>query len=400
MRGLHRPRHHGTQTSDLSAITPGEQRPSRKSAHMTIPLIDLTRQYETIESEVRDALDGVLRSQHFILGPEVQALEEEVAAYVGADHAIGVASGTDALLLPLKALQAEPGSEVIVPSFTFFASAGAVWNAGLRPVFCDVDPDTYNITVDEVEAAWTERTVAVVVVHLFGQMADLGPIRELAEARGAFVLEDAAQAIGASSDVGKAGTVGHSCAFSFFPTKNLGGFGDGGMVTTNDAAHADLVRKLRVHGGKKMYHHEMVGTNSRLDALHAAILRVKLRHLDEWSAARQRNAQRYADALSDLPELILPTTAPGNLHVYNQYTVRTKRRDALREHLTGHGVGSGIYYPAPLHLQDCFASLGFVEGDLPVSEALCKEVLSLPVFPELADDEHDRVVEAVRSFYQ
>jgi dTDP-4-amino-4,6-dideoxygalactose transaminase len=366
---------------------------------MTIPLIDLTRQYESIRDEIREVMDRVLRSQVFILGPEVQALEKEVAAYVGADHAIGVASGTDALLLPLKALDAEPGSDVIVPAFTFFASAGAVWNAGFRPVFCDVDAETFNVTAETVEAAWTGRTRAVVVVHLFGQMAEMGPIRELARKRGAFVLEDAAQAIGAAGPLGKVGSAGDSAAFSFFPTKNLGGFGDGGMVTTNDAAHADRVRKLRVHGGQKMYHHELVGTNSRLDALQAAILRVKLPYLDRWTAARRRNAERYDEELAGIGDLCLPTTSSGNHHVYNQYTVRTTRRDELREHLNGKGIGTGVYYPVPLHLQRCFAELGFREGDLPVSETLCREVLSLPIYPELSDSELDTVVEAVREFY-
>jgi len=238
---------------------------------MTVPLIDLTRQYESIREEAQSAMDRVLDSQRFILGPEVQALEEEMAEYVGAAHAIGVASGTDALLLSLQALDADPGSAVIVPSFTFFATAGAAWNAGLRPVFCDVDPDTFNVTAETMDAVWTDDTVAVVPVHLFGQMADIGPIRELAASRDAFVLEDAAQAVGASGPGGTAGSAGDACAFSFFPTKNLGAFGDGGMVTTNADEHADKVRKLRVHGGKKMYHPEMVGTNSRLDALQAAI---------------------------------------------------------------------------------------------------------------------------------
>lgn len=366
---------------------------------MSVPLIDLTRQFATIRQEVHEALNGVLESQRFILGPEVEGLEREVADYVGASHAIGVASGTDALLLPLKALDAEPGSDVLVPSFTFFASAGAVWNAGFRPVFCDVDPHTFNVTAETLSAAWTENTAAVVVVHLFGQMAEMGPICDLARDRGAFVLEDAAQSIGASSTAGKAGAVGDACAFSFFPTKNLGGFGDGGMVTTDDADHAERVRKLRVHGGKKMYHHEMVGTNSRLDALHAAILRVKLRYLGQWSAARQRHARRYDDELAGVPGLSLPTTAPGNLHVYNQYTIRAERRDALRDHLNARGIGTAVYYPVPLHLQDCFVELGFRKGDLPIAEALSDEVVSLPVYPELTSEELDLVVRGIRSFY-
>lgn len=367
---------------------------------MTVPLIDLSTQYESIRSEVEKAISDVIQSQRFILGPEVEALEAEVASEVGADHAIGVASGTDALLLPLKALDAEPGSEVIVPSFTFFATAGAVWNAGLRPVFCDVDPRTFNVTRETLEAAWTEKTVAVVAVHLFGQMADMGGIRELAESRGAFVLEDAAQAIGADSTLGRAGSLGDAAAFSFFPTKNLGGFGDGGMVTSNDEAHAAVVRKLRVHGGLKMYHHEMVGTNSRLDALQAGILRVKLRHLSGWTAARQRNAGLYRERLDSTPEVQLPFVADGNSHVYNQFTIVTERRDELREHLTKDGIGSGIYYPVPLHLQNCFRELGFGTGDMPVTERLCQQVLSLPVFPELSEDGLDQVAESIQSFFR
>lgn len=365
---------------------------------MTVPLIDLSVQYESIQEELSEALRRVMLSQRFILGPEVQALEEEVAGYVGAAHAIGVASGTDALLLPLKALDAEPGSDVIVPSFTFFATAGAVWNAGFRPVFCDVDPDSFNMTRDAIEAAWTPKTVAVVAVHLFGQMADMPDIREFAASKGAFVLEDAAQAIGARSPSGPAGASGDAAAFSFFPTKNLGGFGDGGMVTTDDDGHADRVRKLRVHGGVKMYHHEMVGTNSRLDALQAAILRVKLGHLDDWTGARQRNADRYRELLGDTPGIQLPVVGEGNRHVYNQFTVVTDRRDELRAHLTEQGIGSGIYYPVPLHLQQCFRELGLGEGDLPVSERLCKEVLSLPIYPEVGDDALVRVADAIHSF--
>ena len=366
---------------------------------MSIPLIDLSEQYDSLRPQLEEAFNTVLRSQRFILGPEVEALEAEVADYLGVKHAIGVASGTDALLLPLRALEAEAGSEVIVPAFTFFATAGAVWNAGLRPVFCDVDPDTFNMTRESVEAAWTDRTVAVVPVHLFGQMADMSSIRELGASRGAFVLEDAAQAIGANSPAGRAGAAGDAGAFSFFPTKNLGGFGDGGLVSTDDDAHAGLVRKLRVHGGVKMYHHEMVGTNSRLDAIQAAVLRVKLRHLDGWTAARQRNARRYVELLGSTSGVRLPAVAEGNFHVYNQFTILTDRRDELREHLTREGIGTGVYYPVPLHLQKCFGELGFGEGDLPVSERLCQEVLSLPVFPELSEDALCRVADAIRSFF-
>ncbi len=335
----------------------------------SVPLLDLTAQYRSIHAELDAAVLAVVESQRFVLGPEVEALEAELSDYLGVKHAVGCASGTDALLLPLRALDAEPGSEVIVPSFTFFATAGAVWNAGLRPVFCDVDPDTFNVTAASLESVWTDRTVAVVPVHLFGQMAPMAEIRTLAGLRGAFVLEDAAQAIGAKSAAGVAGSAGDAAAFSFFPTKNLGAFGDGGLVTTGDAALAEKVAKLRVHGGRQMYQHEMVGTNSRLDALQAAVLRVKLRYLEGWTAARRENACRYEGMLADVDAVRTPTVGEGNFHIYNQYTIRAERRDELKAHLTERGIGSGVYYPVPLHMQECFASLGYAPGDLPVTEA-------------------------------
>lgn len=366
---------------------------------MTVPLLDLTAQYQSIKAELDAAVLRTVESQRFVLGPEVEALEAELAAYLGVKHAIGCASGTDALLLPLKALDAAPGAEVIVPSFTFFATAGAVWNAGLRPVFCDVDPDTFNVSAETLDAVWTERTVAAVPVHLFGQMAPMGEIRAWAADKGVWILEDAAQAIGARSAEGMAGAVGDAGAYSFFPTKNLGGFGDGGLVTTNDDAFADKVAKLRVHGGRQMYHHELVGTNSRLDALQAAVLRVKLPHLDRWAAGRRENACRYEGLLAGVEGVRLPVVAEGNFHVYNQFTVRAQRRDALKDHLAEQGIGSGVYYPVPLHLQACFAELGGKPGDLPVTEALCEEVLSLPIFPELGEERLARVAEAIRTFY-
>jgi dTDP-4-amino-4,6-dideoxygalactose transaminase len=366
---------------------------------MAIPLIDLTKQYESISGEIEAVVSSVMRSQRFILGTEVEALEGEIARYVGVEHAIGVASGTDALLLPLRALRVPPGSDVIVPAFTFFATAGAVWNAGLRPVFCDVDPLTFNVTAEAVAAAWTEKTVAVVAVHLFGQMADMEGLRALGRERGAFVLEDAAQAIGASSPAGPAGVAGDACAFSFFPTKNLGAFGDAGMVVTNDGETAATVRKLRVHGGVKMYHHEIVGTNSRIDALQASILRVKLRHLDRWTESRRQNARLYGELLAGVTGVQLPFIAPGHHHVFNQYTIQCEPRDALREHLTRNGIGSAVYYPVPLHLQQCFRDLGGRPGDHPVSERLCERVLSLPVFPELGEEQVAEVADSIRKFF-
>lgn len=365
---------------------------------MNVPFFDLTEQYHSIRSELDGALRRVVEGQQFILGPEVEALESELAAYLGVRHAVTCASGTDALLLPLRALGAEAGSDVLVPAFTFFATAGAVWNAGFRPVFCDVDPDTFEVSAGTLQAAWTDRTAAVVPVHLFGRMAPMEEIGALARARGAFVLEDAAQSLGARSGAGVAGAAGDAAAFSFFPTKNLGAFGDGGLMSTHDDALAERLRKLRVHGGRKTYHHELVGTNSRLDALQAAVLRVKLRHLDAWTAARRENARRYAEVLGDVAEVRLPAPAAG--HVWNQFTIRAQRRDALRAWLEGQGIGTAIYYPEPLHLQPCFAELGRRPGDLPVAEALCGEVLSLPIFPELGAERLERVAEAVRAFYR
>jgi len=375
---------------------------------MGVPLLDLKPQFASIRAEVEAAFSRVVESQGFILGPEVEAFEEEMAEYLGVPHAIGCASGTDALLLPLKAMEPEPGDEVVIPTFTFFATAGAVWNSGFRPSFCDVDPETFNVDQGTLEAAWGERTRGVIPVHLFGQMAPMEEVNALACDRGGLVIEDAAQAVGARQrGVGPgsrdgwvmAGAAGAWGAFSFFPTKNLGGFGDGGLVTTHDDEQAEKIRKLRVHGGRQMYHHEMVGTNSRLDALQAAVLRAKLPHLDGWSEGRRRNAALYDQMLAGLSGVRTPRVVEGNHHVYNQYTIRAERRDGLRAYLAQRGVGSGIYYPLSLHLQPCFASLGHREGSLPVSEALTKDVLSLPIFPELGEDRVAQVAEAVRDFY-
>jgi dTDP-4-amino-4,6-dideoxygalactose transaminase len=368
-----------------------------------VPLLDLKPQYEAIRAELDAAVSRVVLSQTFILGPEVEALEAELGRFLGVPHAIACASGTDALLLALKALDPKPGDEVVLPTFTFFATAGAAWNAGLRPVFCDIDPVTFNVTAPLAAEVWSDRTRAVIPVHLFGQMAPMGDLNALARGRGAFVLEDAAQAIGATQVLDgiptAAGAAGDAGAFSFFPTKNLGGFGDGGMVSTSDSRLAERVAKLRVHGGRQMYHHEMVGTNSRLDSLQAAVLRAKLPHLADWTASRIENARRYEELLGDLDGVVLPTTLPGNTHVYNQYTIRAERRDELRAHLGSKGIGSGIYYPVPLHLQACFAELGGRVGDFPASERACDEVLSLPIFPELGNDRLERVAEAIREFY-
>jgi dTDP-4-amino-4,6-dideoxygalactose transaminase len=375
---------------------------------MRVPLLDLKPQYHDIREELDRVVRSVVESQTFVLGPEVEAFEAEMAAFLQVGHAVGCASGTDALLLPLKALDPGPEDEVILPAFTFFATAGAAWNAGFRPVFCDIDPTTFNVTRATVEAVWTERTRAVIPVHLFGQMAPMAELKALAAERGAFLLEDAAQAVGARQRGDgptardgwvQAGAAGDAGAFSFFPTKNLGGFGDGGLVSTGDPEIADRVAKLRVHGGRQMYHHELVGTNSRLDALQAAVLRVKLTHLGRWEEARRRNACAYHGGLADLSGVQLPDAMDGNHHVYNQYTVRTDRREELRAHLHERGVGTGIYYPVPLHLQPCFSELGGREGQLPEAERACREVLSLPVFPELGEDRLGIVVDEIRNFF-
>jgi dTDP-4-amino-4,6-dideoxygalactose transaminase len=373
---------------------------------MRIPLLDLMAQYRGIEPEIERAMRRVLDSQQFILGPVVQELEEAIADYVGVPRAVACASGTDALLLPLLALAERhgPGKSVIVPTFTFFATAGAVWNAGLRPVFCDVDPDTFNVTPELLEAAWADDTVAVVPVHLFGQMAPIHEIGELAQSRGALVIEDAAQSLGAArvehGDRTRAGARGDFGAISFFPSKNLGGFGDGGMITTRDPALAEVVRTRRAHGESRAYHHDVVGTNSRLDALQAAVLLAKLPHLEGWSARRRENAALYSELLAEVEEIRTPEVDEGNEHVFNQYTLRVPRRDELRSHLAERGIGTGVYYPTPLHLQACFAALGYARGDLPNSERLCREVLSLPVYPELGRETIVEVAETLRAFYQ
>jgi dTDP-4-amino-4,6-dideoxygalactose transaminase len=372
---------------------------------MNVPLLDLKEQYRTIAGELMAAVTGVVEDQRFILGPVVDRFEEAVAEKLGVKHAIGCASGTDALLLPFRAFDCGRETEVIVPPFTFFATAGAVHNVGARPVFADIDADTFNLSPLAAEAAITERTRAICPVHLFGQMADMPAFRAIGDRHGVAIVEDAAQAIGARQQVDgewiTTGTLGDACAFSFFPTKNLGAFGDAGMVVTGDDATAERLRKLRVHGGRQMYHHEEVGYNSRLDALQAAVLHAKLPHLDGWSARRREHAAFYDQALAGIEGLVTPVVREGNESIVNQYTVRVLdgRRDALREFLTEQGVGNSVYYPVPLHLQECFAHLGYREGQFPESERACREVLSLPVFPELAEEQRAYVAEMVRTFF-
>ena len=368
-----------------------------------VPLFDLKDQFASVREAVAARLDATLDSQQFTLGPEVAELEQAFAALVGTNHAIGCASGTDALLLTLRVHAERSGTfdsrpDVIVPAFTFFATAGAAWNAGLQPVFCDVDRDTFNVTADTVTRALTDRTVAVVPVHLFGQMAPVEGISETLAGRDILLIEDSAQATGARRLIGSdwvaAGAAGDAAAFSFFPTKNLGGFGDGGMITTDDSVLADVLRDVCVHGGQ-----EMVGTNSRLDTLQAAVLLAKLPYLDQWIAGRRANAVLYDEFLADLEPVTTPVVTKGNFHTYNQYTIRAERRDELRAFLEEKRIGSGVYYPVPLHLQPCFQVLGYAPGDFPVAEALCGEVLSLPIYPELGEERVRMVAAAVRDFY-
>lgn len=370
---------------------------------MIVPLLDLGAQYRSIRAEVDAAIAAVVESQRFILGATVERFEAEAAAYLGVPHAVACASGTDALLLVLRALELEPGDEVIVPAFTFFASAGAVWNAGLRPVFADIDPATFNVDPASVRSAITDRTRAIMAVHLFGQMADMPALEAIAREYGLALIEDAAQAFGARQRQGEtwrmAGTVGTAGCFSFFPTKNLGAFGDGGMVVTRDAALAERVRRLRTHGGREMYHHEVVGTNSRLDALQAAVLSAKLPHLEGWSAGRRANAAAYDADFSDVEEVVTPSVLGVNESIFNQYTLRVRDRDGLKAYLDSQGIGNAIYYPVALHLQQCFAPLGYRAGDLVESERATREVLSLPVFAELTAEQRGEVVGAVRSYY-
>lgn len=373
---------------------------------MTVPLLDLTAQYKTIADDVRDAILDLVEQQRFILGPPVEALEKQIAEYLGVEHAVGCASGTDALLLSLRAADVEPGDEVVTTPFTFFATAGAIHNVGARPVFADIDPETYNLDVEAAAEAVTKRTCAIMPVHLFGQMAPMQPFRELADQREIALIEDAAQAIGAGQRLEDGrdittGSLGDACAFSFFPSKNLGAFGDAGMVVTNDTDLATRLRSLRAHGGTRQYYHEEVGYNSRLDALQAVVLSAKLPHLEEWSEARRANAARYDEAFADLEGLTTPVVDPANRSIFNQYTIRIhdRKRDKLKHALDAQGIGSAIYYPLPLHLQPCFAYLGYDRGDFPVAEKAAEEVLSLPVFPELGQERQDRVIEAIRNFF-
>jgi dTDP-4-amino-4,6-dideoxygalactose transaminase len=348
------------------------------------------------------AVTNVLETQRFVLGPEVEQLETEISDYLGCRFAVSCASGTDALMLALMAAGVKSGDEVITTPFTFVATASAIVRAGATPVFADIDPQSYNLAPESVAQAITPRTRAIIPVHLFGLPAQMETIMDLAESHGLTVIEDAAQAIGATHRGRKVGTIGAMGCFSFFPSKNLGGAGDGGIITTNNPDHADRLRLLRVHGSRQKYQYEILGTNSRLDALQAAILRVKLRHLNDWTERRRRNAGRYRRLFADsrvANNLMLPTEPDGIRHVYNQFTVSCAGRDHLREHLHREGIPSEIYYPHPLHLQPAFAYLGYKKGSLRNAEAAAREVLSLPIYPELTEDQQQIIVNAITRFF-
>jgi len=369
---------------------------------MKVPLLDLRAQYQTIRQEVMAAVERVFEGQTFILGPEVERFEAAVAEYCQAKHAIGCASGSDALLLALMAFGVGAGDEVITVPYTFFATGGAVARLGARPVYVDIALDDFNLDPELIERAITPRTKAIIPVHLYGQCAEMNPILEVARRHHLPVIEDAAQAIGAEYQGRRAGTMGEVGCFSFFPSKNLGAAGDAGLLTTEDDELAERLRLLRVHGGQPKYYHRVVGINSRLDALQAAVLNVKLKYLDQWTEARRRNAARYNALFAEagLEEVITPVAHPDRRHIYHQYTIRCAQRDELMAHLRREGVGTEIYYPVPLHLQECFAYLGYHPGALPASEQAARESLSLPVYPELTAEMQGYVVERIAGFYQ
>ena len=383
---------------------------------MNVPLLDLQAQYLAIQQEIQQAVAEVFQSQHFILGPKVKACEEAIAQYSRCRFGVGVTSGTDALLICLMAENIGPGDEVITTPFTFFATVGSIVRAGAKPVFVDIDPVTYNIAADQIAAQITPRTRAIIPVHLYGQMADLDPILALAHKHGLIVIEDAAQAIGAEYKGRRAGSLGHYGCFSFFPSKNLGGAGDGGMVVTNDPQRAEKLACLRAHGSKPKYYHKFVGGNFRLDALQAAVVTAKLKYLDQWTWARQNNAQRYLRGLErwgvaaissqayarkasrSLDAQCVTPAVCWDRHIFNQFVIRVAQRDALKAHLKQQGVETEIYYPVPMHLQECFRSLGYQAGQFPESEAAARETLALPIYPELTEEQIEYVVKQIRAF--
>jgi dTDP-4-amino-4,6-dideoxygalactose transaminase len=372
---------------------------------MKVPLLDLKAQYATIREEVRAAIDEVCESQHFILGPAVEELESRVAAYVGARFGVGVSSGSDALLAALMCLDLQPGDEVITTTYSFFATAGAIARLGAKPVFVDIDAASYNVDPSLIEAAVTPRTRAIIPVHLFGLVADMKPIMEIARRHRLAVVEDAAQAIGSEYAGSRAGTFGEMTCFSFFPSKNLGGFGDGGMVVTSDPALAERLRILRSHGAKPKYYHSVIGGNFRLDALQAAVLTVKLRHLDRWTIRRQQNAALYDRLLAErglvasgrvvAPKALWKASGDAFHHIYNQYAIRVQDRPRVQSALAAMGIGTEVYYPVPLHLQKCFEPLGYAAGSFPHAEAAARESLALPIYPELHEEQIVYVADAL-----
>ena len=369
---------------------------------MNVPLLDLKSQYAGIQHDIQKVLEEVCAEQSFILGPHVQKLEQTMGHFLGTDHAIGVASGSDALLLSLMEAGVQPNDQIVTVPFTFFASAGVISRLYARPVFVDVTPDTFNLDPAHLAETLHSQVKAILPVHLFGQCADMESILQVAGEYDIPVIEDACQAIGAARNGRQAGSFGRTGCFSFFPSKNLGAFGDGGLITTQDPLIAERLQLLRVHGSRSEYHHHLIGMNSRLDALQAAILQVKFQYLPLWTARRQANAARYAQLFHECgldERLTVPIVSSGNVHVYNQFTIRTPRRDELSAFLTRHGIGNRIYYPVPLHLQECYQVLGYHKGDFPVSEQLAQEVLSLPIYPELTPDQLQYVVDTMKTFF-
>jgi dTDP-4-amino-4,6-dideoxygalactose transaminase len=377
-----------------------------------IPILDLKAQYSTIKEEIQVALQRILDSQQFILGVEVEAFEKELAEYCHCNYAFGVSSGTDALLVALMAIGIKPGDEVITTPYSFFATSGSIVRMGARPVYVDIDSATLNIQAEEIETKVTSRTKAILPVHLAGQMVNMDPIMEVSKQYGLYVIEDACQAIGADYKGKKAGSIGHLGCFSFFPSKNLGGYGDSGLVTCNDSDIADKITLLRNHGQRAKYHSLLVGGNFRMDALQAAVLRVKFKHLERWTEARRSHADAYRKLFTEggisIPlkdiglssGIVLPIETGHGRHIYHLFLIRTKNRDALSSHLRNHSIGCEVYYPIPLHLQECFKDMGFKPGDFPHSERAAKETLALPIYPELTDDMLSRVVSAIAEFHR
>jgi len=366
---------------------------------MKVPLLDLNAQYEPIINDIKVEMDKVLESYKFILGPQVREFEEDMQTYCQCNYAVGCASGTDALVLALKALEIKEDDEVITTTFTFFATAGSISRVGAKPIFVDIKPDTFNIDPQKIENAITPKTRAIIVVHLFGQPAEMGKIMEIAQKHDLKVIEDNAQGIGAKYDGKVAGTIGDIGTLSFFPSKNLGAMGDAGMCLTNSDELAARLIQLRVHGENPKYFHKWVGLNSRLDTLQAAILKVKLPHLENWSEARRKNAQYYCNNLNDVPQIKLPFIHEKATTIYNQFTLIAENRDGLLEHLRKNNVGCAVYYPKPLHIQECFSKLGYKRGDMTIAEEISQKVISIPVFSEITKEQQDYVIERIKEFY-